>query len=235
LIRVLRSLLRGGCALCAIYVLLVGFVFLVAAGPFEENRSALVWGVVLLIVGVVGVRWALRGASRRTLVLIGALAVFVLGPCTVFFESYNALPPFEITDASGAQWQIQREVPGEVRYTTGYGVAVSPPRIDPAPSSGRNVWVIPVRFSNDRESDKGHVGRCALLVDGNLRDPHSERPEIRALGDVDGQVVSFPAGGGYEGRVAFEVPANATRVRLYCTAHAYVAANFDLTAFLSRR
>lgn len=228
-------MLRGGCALCAIYVLFLGIGALLAAGPFEEGRALLVWGGVLLILGIVAVRWVLRGAHRGTLALVGAFAVFALGPCTVFFLAYNALPPFEITDSSGAQWEIQSGVPGEVRYTTGYAVAVSPPRIDPAASSGRGVWVIPVRFSNDRAADEAHVGRCDLLVDGNLRDPYRERAEIRALGDVDGQVVSFPAGGSYEGRVAFELPENATRVRLSCVAHGYVTAYFDLTGFVPRR
>jgi hypothetical protein len=231
----MRSLLRGGCALLAAWVLFVGIAFLLAAGPFEEDRASLFFGVVALVLGIVGLRGALRGATRRTLVLVGAFATVALGPCTVFFQAYNTLPPFEITDASGAQWQIQRGVPGEVRYTTGYAVAVSPPRIDSAASSGRAVWVIPVHFSNDRAPDTAHVGRCSLNVDGNVRDPHSERAEIRALGDVDGQVVSFPAGGSYDGRVAFELPENAARVRLSCLAHAYVTAYFDLTAFMPRR
>jgi hypothetical protein len=214
----MRSLLRGGCALLAAWVLFVGIAFLLAAGPFEEDRASLFFGVVALVLGIVGLRGALRGATRRTLVLVGAFATVALGPCTVFFQAYNTLPPFEITDASGAQWQIQRGVPGEVRYTT-----------------GRAVWVIPVHFSNDRAPDTAHVGRCSLNVDGNVRDPHSERAEIRALGDVDGQVVSFPAGGSYDGRVAFELPENAARVRLSCLAHAYVTAYFDLTAFMPRR
>ena len=174
----------------ALLLAFVGIVFLVGAGPVEESRSSLVSGVVVLALSIAAIRRALRGAGRGTIVRAAGLAAFALGPCTLFFFDYNGLPPFQISDASGAQWQIQRDVPGEVRYTTGYAVAVSPPRID-RDASSRSVWVIPVRFSNDQEAETAHVARCSLRVDGKTRDPHSERREIRALGDVDGQIVHF--------------------------------------------
>jgi hypothetical protein len=214
----------------ALYLLFIGIVVVLAAGPFEHARSQLFVGIALLALSLVAIRWALRGAARGMLLLTLALAAFGLGPCTLFFLVYNALPPFEMSDATGAQWEIDRSVPGEVRYKTGYTVAVSAPRIEPT-SSREAVWVIPVRFSNDRAADAAHVGRCSLQADATTLDPHRERAEIRALGDVDKSVVSFPASGSYEGRVAFEISDNTKNVRLTCIAHGYVAANFDLTSF----
>jgi hypothetical protein len=233
----MSSTLRIGCACIALFPLFIAVVFLGGTGPHlfdEESRPSLLYGGIALVLGVAGMRLALRGAGRLAVVSVAAMAAFALGPCTVFFLGYNGLAPFQISDVSGTQWEIQRGVPGDVRYTTGYGVAVLPPQIDRYVSSGGDVWIIPLRFSNNRDADFVHVGRCALREDGHERDPHRERPEIRRLGDVESEVVSFPAGGSYEGRVAFEVPRSAKRVRLACVAHGYVTATFDLSGFVSR-
>lgn len=189
-------------------------------------------GLVFVLLGALGAYQGLRENARRAIptLVVGA---FLLGSCEALYLSTNRLPPFQTSDVSGAQYALHRSVPGEVRYTTGYTVAVSAPSLTTeGAGAGRRVWLIPVRFSNDIREDGGHVGRCSLYVDGNYRDPHRERGSVRALGDVDRHgVTSFEAGGGYEGRVAFEVPDDAREFILHCFLAYTVPTYFDLTPF----
>ena len=221
-------------AITAMLVLFIGVVFAIGSGP-EDIAGLLVPGLVLCGIALVVFRWALRGAGRTALAVVIGATLFALGPCTLFFLAYSALPPFQQSDSSGAQWQIRRGVPGEVRYSSGYGVAVSAPTFNPTASPHIHIRVIPVRFSNSNAADFGHVGRCVLYVDGDYRDPHREAPEVRSMGDVDGGVVRFAAGEGYQGRVAFEIVDSAKSVRMSCSANAYVPAVFDFSQFAPLR
>ncbi len=173
---------------------------------------------------------AVRAAGRATLLplVVGALT---LGPCSAFYLMYNALPPFQVSDSTGVQYAIHRNVPGEVQYTTGYTVRVFAPTFTAGATDATRIWLIPVRFSNERDDGSGHVGRCSLYVDGRYRDPRRERADVRSLGDVDRQTTSYPAGGAYDGRVAFELAVGERDVVMQCWAHARVPAYFDLRPY----
>lgn len=201
--------------------------------PYSTGLNAIfAIGVGLLALGVLAAYRGFRHDVVRTILTLVGAAV-LLGPCGAFYLSYNTLPPFQTSDASGAQYALHRGVPGEVRYASGYTVAVSAPSFTTdSTSAGGRVWVIPVRFSNEIREDSGHVGRCSLYVDGNYRDPHRERDTVRALGDVDRRgVTSFAVGDGYQGRVAFDVPGYARQVQLQCFSKQTVPVYFDLTPF----
>jgi hypothetical protein len=178
------------------------------------------------------------GTRRRSpwaigcLVVAGAVVVLAFGACSLFFLAYNGLPPFQVSDDTGTQFELKRAVPGAVRYTDGWTVAVEPP--SPTRSTdGQAVWIIPVAFTTDDEGGTIGVGSCELVVDGDYRDPNSEPIQIARLGDV-AEIHRFGARGEtWKARLAVSRPAAQTRrAELRCNSMAHVQATFDLTPFL---
>lgn len=165
--------------------------------------------------------------------LIGCVGLFLVvgGPCGAFFLSYNGLPPFQISDASGQQFGLRRGVPGTVRYRTGWSVTVDPPRAQTL-SDGLQVWLIPVTFENgDTSASSVGVASCELEVDGKYQSPFREPDQVRALGDD--VIRKLEPGERWSARLAVRRPSGARSAELRCNRMAFVEATFDLSPYLS--
>lgn len=174
------------------------------------------------------------GVAKTGLLSCALGALLVVGPCGVFFLSYNGFPPFQESDESGQQFEIRRRVPGTVRYMSGWEVTVDGPQ-ESGPAAGADrVWLVPITVHNATSSLQFFsVATCQPSFDGHDVDPYFESAALRALGDVDNPP-KLQAGDTATGRLAVVVPRDARTALLKCGRHAMTTATFDLTPFLAR-